>query len=246
MNDPAAPAPAASDAPQPSANTRRFRGRLVVLLALVAVPLLAIPLLLTGPGMQRQVCLVTLAQRERTGWQIGYMELGSPEWRTVDEWPRAVERMGLPGELLAPPAESPLERARTIWGEDLAPVHYWTTSARSMPFAFVVRIENSRAINPRHADVMAVQQLAHALLDAHDAEDAACARALADALLEGQELAETDEGRIFSPSRRLRDPIAREGEKRARDLFNPLAAAAGEGEGAREALRAVLCEVASP
>ena len=233
MESPASPA----TAPEP-ASPRLFRGRWVVLIVLFATPLIIIPLLLTGKSTTRQICLATLAQREMSAWTVGYMVLGEENWQMIDEWPDKVGLLALAESRAPLPDRTPLDAARDVWGEELADVHLWITVERSMPFAYFIQIRDRDAMNPGHSDIYAVRRLAASVLDSPD--DTACLAELTERLLAGQETADTPEGRIFAPSRRIRSRSATEGERMARMMFNPLTSAAESDDPAR-AMRGALC-----
>jgi len=209
-----------------------------VILVIFAAPLIIIPLLLTGKGTTRQLCLATLAQRETSAWTIGYIALGEERWELIDEWPEKSGLLALAESRVPLPGRTPLDVSREVWGDDLADTHLWITIERSMPFAFLIQIRDRDAMNPGHSDLYAVRRVAAGVLDSGG--DADCLIALTERLLDGQEVAETPEGRVFAPSRRIRSRSATVGERMARTLFNPLTSAA-ESDDPAAAMRAILC-----
>lgn len=196
-------------------SSRLHSGRRVVLLVVFGVPLVVVPLLLSGPARERQVDLVTLRQRERTSFQIGSFRVREGDWQPVAGWPDAQGRVRVAAELLAPPTGDPAQWAANAYGHEPEPV--WATTQRTMPFAFLVPIENRRAMAAGVRDVLTVKLAAASVLDSADDADRERLRQLDEALLEGlrERLAQT---------RRRRDRTPTAGEERAAELLSQLAA----------------------
>lgn len=215
-----------------SAGAPRHSGRRTLLAAFAALVAI-VGLLLSGRGGERQICLRTLEQRERTAWRIGSFELQSGGWREIDAWPDPVWRR-IDARAFAPPALSPAGVARLLWPEGAS--HVWTTTRRSMPFALVMRIENPSVLPLGLADVAEAQLLARSIVDPGTGDGRACLLRLDAALLEGVAVPES---LTRSERRQYRDRPAAEGELLAARLLDGLAEAARAGDVA--AARNLMC-----
>ncbi len=222
---------------EPGSTSGEWSGRRALLLLLVGVPLLVVPLLLTGRASETEICLVTLERRTDSWWAIGSLALSQPDWKPVSGWPGPQLHPSLLEKFDGLPASGPADwrRAMGLAGEG----HVFMDVERTMPFAFAMGIPNSRALDPRRARIVEVRLLAAAVLDPGSEADRECYGRL-DALL-SDSLA--DALRLRGRKRRNAPPAAGEiaAERILRECLDAL-----DSENPATAVREVLCRDAAP
>ena len=222
-----------AEAPAPAARPKGTAGWKVVLLALVAAPAILVPLLLAGPAEEWQVDLRSFSQRHADYFQVGSFRFGEPDWQPLDEWPAFSDRHEFPAALAEPPARTTSEFAHLLHGEvPVAP--QWVTTQRSLPFAYVIPVLNSRALRPERIDILDVKLAAARAFDPAVPEDRAALLRLDEVLSRGFAEAEA----LKPHQKRKRPPT--EGEAAARSLLNALLTAWAKQDDDVAATREVL------
>lgn len=168
------------------AERRRYSGRRVVLLILIIAPLICVPLLLAGTSSERQVDLSTLRQRQRSAFVFGSFPITSNPWQPVAEWPELPTRVRLADAFTSPAAATPDEYLDAL-GARSRPQPQWITVSRTMPFAFVFPIRNSRVMTAPQQDLYAIRLAAFSVLDPASEQDRQCLGALDAAIFSGPE-----------------------------------------------------------
>jgi len=216
-------------APSPTGRS----GRRVILAIVLGVPLVLVPVLLTGRASKAEVCLNTLARRDSADLAMGSFPLVHLDAREVDAWPAPPTHPHLLDRVGPLPTATPAEWHRAMGA---SPETFFMAVERTMPFAFVVQIPNTRALAPSRAAIVEVRLLAAATLDPADADDRECWAMLDARLREGLERLANLKGR------ERRHPPLTAGEKAAQEtLARCLDAMDRAGDDRGVAVRAALC-----
>lgn len=225
-------APVAAGTPPPS--PRGISGRRVLLAVVLGVPLLLVPLLLSGTSWKRRVCLHTLAQQESSAFVVGSLPLGAGDVRDLDAWPPPPLHPHMLDRIGALPAATPAEWHRAMGASDAT---FFMDAERTMPFALAMQIPNTRALARSRAAIVEVRLLAAAVLDPANEADRACWQRLDAGLRDG-----LDRLQNLARRERRRPPVTPAEQFAERMLGRCLDALSADDP--RAAVRAALCEQA--